>query len=46
MRFELHFSEYKAIILNFEFSNFIYFFVGLTVGVSVFLAYKYLISEK
>lgn len=46
MRFELHFDQYKSLILNFDFTNFAYFFIGLAVGISVFFTYKYLVSKK
>lgn len=46
MRFELHFDEYKSFILNFELTNSFYFFIGLAVGISVFFAYKYIVSKK
>lgn len=46
MRFELHFSEYKSLILNFDFTNFTYFFIGLSVGVTILIAYKFIVSKK
>jgi len=46
MRFELHFNQYKSLILNFDFTNFTYFFIGLTVGIAAFLAHKYIVSKK